>query len=44
MKEVVKAAEGEIYDIELAVDLLKENEKIAEREQSAFEKERREGY
>lgn len=29
IKEVVKAKEGELYDIELNVDILKENEKLA---------------
>jgi len=36
MKEVVKASEGEIYDIELSMDLLKENEKIAENNRGRF--------
>jgi len=35
LKEVVRSEEGEIYDLELAVDLLKANEKIAE-ENRAF--------
>jgi hydrogenase nickel incorporation protein HypB len=38
MKEVVKAAEGEIYDIELSLDLLKENEKIAKANSALLKK------
>jgi len=36
--KVVKAAEGETYDVELAVDLLKENEKIAEENRALLKK------
>lgn len=38
MKEVVVAAEGEIYDVELAVDLLKANEKIAQENRALLKK------
>ena len=38
MKEVVVAEEGEIYDVELAVDLLKANEKIAEENRALLRK------
>ena len=38
MKEVVVAEEGEIYDVELAVDLLKANEKIAEENRALLKK------
>jgi hydrogenase nickel incorporation protein HypB len=38
MKEVVKAAEGEIYDLELSVDLLKENKKIADKNKALLKK------
>jgi len=38
VKDVVKAEEGEIYDVELAVDLLKANEKLAEENKELLRK------
>jgi hydrogenase nickel incorporation protein HypB len=38
LKEVVEAEEGEIYDIELEADLLKENEKLAEKNRALLQK------
>ena len=38
LKEVVKAEEGEIYDIELDADLLKANEELAEKNKELLQK------
>jgi len=38
VKEVVVAEEGEIYDVELAVDLLKANKNIAEKNKALLKK------
>jgi len=38
MKDIIKAGEGEVYDVELSVDLLKENEKIAEENNALLKK------
>ena len=40
LKDVVEAEEGEIYDIELEADLLKENEKLAEKNRALLQKHR----
>lgn len=40
MREVVKAEEGEVYDIELEADILKANEKLAEENKELLRKHR----
>ncbi len=40
LKDVVVAEEGEIYDIELEADLLRENEKLAEKNRALLQKHR----
>lgn len=40
MREVVKAEEGEVYDIELEADILKANEKLAEENKELLQKHR----